>query len=81
MRKLRSPVISAARTQALVASSASLILEFDLYSDWHDWTKISGGGFIKNHDPEGDTLYGIEIMVHPEFRGMRLARRLYEAAW
>lgn len=26
-----------------------------------------------------DTLYGIEIMVDPEFRGMRLARRLYAA--
>jgi predicted amidohydrolase/ribosomal protein S18 acetylase RimI-like enzyme len=63
----------------LVASSASLILEFDLYSEWHDWAKISGGGFIENHDPRGDTLYGIEIMVHPDFRGMRLARRLYEA--
>ena len=59
----------------IVASSSSLILDFDLYSDWHDWKKISGGGFIRNHDPKGNTLYGIEIMVHPEQRGMRLARR------
>ena len=28
---------------------------------------------------EGNTLYGIEIMVDPEFRGLRLARRLYDA--
>lgn len=65
--------------QALVASSSSLIVDFDMYSEWHDWMKLSDSGFIRNHDPKGDTLYGIEIMVHPQFRGMKLARRLYEA--
>jgi len=63
----------------VIASSASLIVDFDLYSDWHDWRTVADHGFIRNHDPKGDTLYGIEIMVDPEFRGMRLARRLYAA--
>ncbi len=63
----------------IVASASSLIVDFDEYSDWHNWREISSGGTIANHDPEGDTLYGIEIMVHPEFRGLKLARRLYEA--
>ncbi len=63
----------------IVASSSSLIVDFDLHSEWHDWKRISDSGFIRNHDPDGDTLYGIEIMVDPEFRGMKLARRLYEA--
>lgn len=63
----------------LVASSSSLIVDFDLYNEWHDWMKLSGGGYIKNHDPSGNTLYGIEIMVHPDHRGLRLARRLYDA--
>jgi predicted amidohydrolase/ribosomal protein S18 acetylase RimI-like enzyme len=63
----------------IVASSSSLMLDFDLYSDWHDWGKISDRGYIRNHDPKGNTLYGIEIMVHPAHRGLRLARRLYEA--
>jgi len=63
----------------IVASSSSLIVDFDLYSEWHDWMHISGGGHIRNHNPQGDTLYGIEIMVHPDFRGMKLARRLYHA--
>lgn len=62
-----------------VASASSLIVDFDLYSDWHDWKLVSDGGFIRNHDPGGDVLYGIEVMVHPDFRGMRLARRLYDA--
>lgn len=62
----------------LVASSSSLMVNFDLYSEWHDWTVISDDGYIRNHDPAGDTLYGIEMMVDPEFRGMKLARRLYD---
>lgn len=63
----------------IVASSSSLIVDFDDYEEWHDWQKISDSGYIRNHDPEGDTLYGIEIMVDPEFRGLKLARRLYNA--
>ena len=62
----------------IVASASSLIVDFDHYDDWHNWKEISDNGYIRNHDPEGDTLYGIEIMVDPEFRGMKLARRLYE---
>jgi predicted amidohydrolase len=64
---------------SLVASGSSLMLDFDLYSEWHDWTKISDNGYIRNHDPRGNTLYGIEIMVHPEHRGLRLASRIYDA--
>ncbi len=63
----------------IVASASSLIVEFDLYSDWHNWKELSDNGFIRNHDPRGDTLYGIEIMVDPRYRGMKLARRLYRA--
>lgn len=63
----------------IVASSSSLIVEFEDYAEWHNWPEISDHGFIRNHTPHGDTLYGIEIMVHPDFRGMKLARRLYDA--
>lgn len=62
-----------------IASSSSLIVDFDLHNEWQDWMAISDSGMIRNHDPEGDSLYGIEIMVHPKYRGMRLARRLYDA--
>lgn len=63
----------------LVASASSLIVDFDDYDAWHSWQEISDRGYIRNHDPEGDTLYGIKIMVDPELRGYRLSRRLYEA--
>lgn len=63
----------------LVASSSSLIIDFDLYGDNDNWQTLSDLGYITNHDPDAETLYGIEIMVHPEFRSMKLARRLYDA--
>lgn len=63
----------------LVASSSSLLVAEDDYGDWHSFKQVSGGGRIGNHDPEGDTLYGIDIAVDPSYRGLRLARRLYEA--
>jgi len=62
----------------LVASSSSLIVDFTQHSEWHNWKTIADNGYIGNHDPAGDTLYGIEIMVDPKYRGLKLARRLYE---
>lgn len=63
----------------LVASSSSVILDFELYKAWSSWDEIADGGYIRNHKPQGTTLYGIELMVDPELRGKRLARRLYDA--
>ncbi|WP_146524895.1 bifunctional GNAT family N-acetyltransferase/carbon-nitrogen hydrolase family protein [Novipirellula artificiosorum] len=63
----------------VVASSSSLLVNFDDNLEWHNWMKMADGGFIRSHAPDGDTMYGIEIMVDPEFRGMRLSRRLYQA--
>lgn len=63
----------------LAASSSSLILRYDSKIAWHDWKQVADGGMIRNHNPRGDTLYGIEIMVDPEYRGMKLSRRLYDA--
>lgn len=62
----------------IVASSSSLILDINLYGRECSWKDFTDNGFIRNHDPNGDTLYGVEIMVDPEYRGMKLARRLYD---
>lgn len=62
----------------LIASSSSLIVDIDEYAETHSWEEVTDDGYIRNHDPEGDTLYGIEVMVDPEFRGMKIGRRMYE---
>jgi len=63
----------------LIASSSSLILDMDEYDETQSWREMTDRGYITNHNPEGHTLYGIEIMVDPAYRGMKLARRLYDA--
>lgn len=63
----------------VVACSLSIIVDYDEYGDKHTYRNITGDYSFSTHDPVGDVLYGIEIFVHPEFRGLRLGRRLYEA--
>jgi predicted amidohydrolase/ribosomal protein S18 acetylase RimI-like enzyme len=62
----------------IIGSSSSLVIDLDEFSVEHSWSDITAGGSIATHDPEGDTLYGIEVMVHPDYRGMKIGRRLYD---
>lgn len=63
----------------IIGSASSLIIDFDEYDDQHSYDEITDGGYITNHNPDGQNLYGIEVMVHPEYRRMKIGRRLYEA--
>ena len=63
----------------IIGSCSSLIINFDEYDDKHSWDDISDKGYITNHNPEGYNLYGIEVMVHPEYRRMKVGQRMYEA--
>ncbi|WLD94022.1 bifunctional GNAT family N-acetyltransferase/carbon-nitrogen hydrolase family protein [Alkalihalobacillus sp. AL-G] len=63
----------------IIGTCSSLVVNFDEYDEKHTWDEITDNGYITNHDPEGYNLYGIEVMVHPDFRRMKIGRRLYEA--
>jgi predicted amidohydrolase/ribosomal protein S18 acetylase RimI-like enzyme len=63
----------------IIGSCSSLIINFDEYDDQHTYDEITAKGYITNHDPTGLDLYGIEVMVHPGYRRMKIGRRLYEA--
>ena len=56
----------------LVATSSALIVDEEDFGAYHTFDEVSDSGFIRNHDPEGDTLYGIDIAVDPTHRGERL---------
>lgn len=49
-----------------------------IISQPHTYKEITANYTFNSHDPEGDVLYGIEIFIKPEFRGLRLGRRLYD---
>lgn len=63
----------------IISSSCSLIINFDDYSETSSWTELTDAGNITNHDKYGDTLYGMEMMVDPDYQGMKLSRRLYDS--
>ncbi|ADI00047.1 GNAT family N-acetyltransferase [Salisediminibacterium selenitireducens] len=63
----------------IIGTCSSLLINFDEYDDQHTWDEITDEGYITNHDPEGYNLYGIEVAVHPDYRRMKIGRRLYEA--
>lgn len=63
----------------VVGCALSIIVNYDKFGDKHTYRDITGNFSFETHDKKGETLYGIEVFVHPEYRGMRLARRLYDA--
>ena len=63
----------------VVACSLSIIVDYDIFGDNHTYEDITGKYTFSTHTAHGNVLYGIEIFVHPDYRGLRLARRLYEA--
>jgi predicted amidohydrolase/GNAT superfamily N-acetyltransferase len=63
----------------IVAAAITLIVEYGRFGDHHSYRQITGSGRFSTHDPNGDVLYGVDVFVHPEYRDMRLGRRLYDA--
>lgn len=63
----------------VVGCALSIIVDYDRFGDEHTYKEITGSYTFNTHDPNGITLYGIEVFIHPEFRGLRLGRRLYSA--
>ena len=63
----------------VVGSALSIIVDYEKFGDSHTYSQITGNYSFKTHDPDGDILYGIDVFIHPSYRGLRLGRRLYDA--
>ena len=64
----------------VVGCALSIIVDYDRFGDTHTYKQITGNYTFNTHDRQnGDVLYGIEIFIHPDYRGLRLGRRLYDA--
>jgi len=47
----------------------------------HDWATVTDEGYIRNHEPDGDTLYVVDIGVMPEYRRFGLGRWLMQSMY
>lgn len=63
----------------LAAVALSIIVNYDEFGDDHTYSDITGNYTFNTHTSTGNVLYGIEVFVDPEFRELRLGRRLYDA--
>jgi predicted amidohydrolase/GNAT superfamily N-acetyltransferase len=63
----------------VVAAAFAVVVDYDKFGDKHTYMEITGNIYATTHDPKGDVLYGIEVFADPDYRDMRLGRRLYEA--
>lgn len=63
----------------VVCAALTLIVDYSKIEDNHSYDDIVDDGKFSKNDPEGDYLYGIDVFVHKDYRGMRLGRRIYDA--
>ncbi len=63
----------------LIAVALTVCVKYERFSNPHTYDDL----ILRNekiwHNPKGDSLYGLDVFIHPEYRGYRLGRRLYEA--
>lgn len=63
----------------VVAAALAIIVQYSDFGDRHTYVKITGNGKFNTHNADGDTLYGVDVFVDPQYRNLRLGRRLYDA--
>ena len=62
----------------IAGCALSIIVDYSKFDDHHTYEEITGNYTFNTHSPTGDMLYGIDVFIKPEFRGLRLGRRLYD---
>ncbi|NGZ77405.1 GNAT family N-acetyltransferase [Saccharibacillus alkalitolerans] len=65
----------------LVGSLTTLITAFDPQHPRHSWAEMTDNGYIGTHNPDGDTLYVVDISVSPSARGLGLGKQLLQSAY
>ncbi|KDM91168.1 bifunctional GNAT family N-acetyltransferase/carbon-nitrogen hydrolase family protein [Photobacterium galatheae] len=63
----------------LIAAALTIKVSYNRYSLNHTYLDIVDANDVACHNMNGDALYGLDVFVHPDYRGLRLGRRLYEA--
>jgi len=64
----------------VIGATSSIRYHFDITkNEHHSFFEIMGGGWFTTHEPNGEWLYGMDVSVHPNYRGQGIARALYRA--
>lgn len=63
----------------IVGAALTIKVDYNRFSLSHTYTDLITEQNVIQHQASGDALYGLDVFVHPDYRGLRLGRRLYEA--
>lgn len=63
----------------IVGLALTVQVDYATFSNPHTYDDLQGKRNEVMHNPDGDALYGLDVLIHPDYRGYRLGRRLYEA--
>ncbi|SBT16411.1 (R)-stereoselective amidase [Marinomonas gallaica] len=63
----------------IVGMALSVKVNYQRFSNPHTYDDLVDQRERIHHDNEGDALYGLDVLIDPDYRGYRLGRRLYEA--
>ena len=62
----------------IAGCALSIIVDYNQFDHNHTYKDITGNYSFSTHNKDGDVIYGIDVFIKPEFRGLRLGRRLYD---
>lgn len=62
----------------LAGCALSIVVNYQDFDQHHTYREITGNYTFNTHNNSGNVLYGIDIFIKPEYRGLRLGRRLYD---
>ncbi len=66
----------------LAGSMTGLMIDFDPRNhQHHTWEEITDCGYIRNHNPKGNTLYVVDISIRPNFRKLGLGKWLMQSMY
>jgi ribosomal protein S18 acetylase RimI-like enzyme len=60
----------------IAGSMTGLLVDFNPSHPEHTWEEITDSGYIRNHNPNGNTLYVVDISVRPSYRKLGLGKWL-----
>lgn len=65
----------------LAGSLTGVCVDFDPNHPSHRWEDATDSGYIRNHNPKGNTLYIVDISVRPKFRKLGLGKHMMQSMY
>ncbi|RXZ01619.1 GNAT family N-acetyltransferase [Fictibacillus sp. S7] len=65
----------------MAGSMTSHLVHFQQDDPDHTWEEVTDGGYIRNHQPDGNSLYVVDICVRPSYRKLGIGKCLMNSMY